>query len=125
MDATGMFLVENRGATIVVTPQQDPDELTFGESGESELADVFHRLDVGESVSVVVDCHRIERCCSSGIAFFIKLLKNAERNGGRFAFCNVSAHLSEVFEMLHLNTLWRTCGSLDEALAVVADARAN
>jgi anti-anti-sigma factor len=124
MDA-GIFCIENLGATVVVTPQQDPDELTFDESGESELAEVFNRLDGGESISVVVDCHRIERCCSSGIAFFIKLLKNAERNGGQLAFCNVSEHLREVFEMLHLNTLWPTCGSLGDALAVVEGASAR
>jgi len=116
MNTTSIFEIELRGLTVVLTPQHDPDELSFHEEVEVEVRDVFDRLSAGQSQHVVVDCCRIDRCCSSAIAFFIRLSKSVQAARGQMVFCNVSAHLREVFEMLHLDTLWATSGSLEDAI---------
>ena len=119
MNANSVFEVEQAGLTVIVTPLRDPDELTFDEHVESETERVLNRLGNGKAKNVVVDCHRIDRCCSSAVSFFIRLSKSVRGMDGRMAFCNVSAHLLEVFKMLNLDTLWLICGSRDEAIAKV------
>ena len=125
MNANRIFDVEQVGLTVIVTPRRDPDELTFDEHVDSETERVFNQLDTGKAKNVVVDCHRIERCSSSAVAFFVRLAKEVRGMDGRMAFCNVSAHLLEVFKMLNLDTLWLICGSRDEAIAKVESPLAD
>ena len=120
-----LFDFDTVGAIIVVTPRQDLDEVTFEEQAEKEIAEVFDRLGIEKSKHAVVDCKSVDRCCSSAIAFFIRLAKRMRRNGGRLAFCNLSTHMRSVFDVLRLDTLWESCGSRDEAIAEVEEASAQ
>ena len=125
MNPTKIFDLERIGPTVIVTPRRDPDELTFDERAEGEIGELFDQLGIGKAKNVVVDCHRIDRCCSSAISFFVQILKSVQGIGGRMAFCNVSTHLRKVFEVLNLHGLWMISGSRDVAIADVEGAMAT
>jgi anti-anti-sigma factor len=117
MNATRIFRVEHLGSTGVVLPLRDPDELVFDEAQEDEIASLFVRIAEGQTDNVIVDCERIDHCCSSAIGFFLKIAKRVREKGGQVVFCNVSAHLQEVFDMLHLEKVFGICNTRDAAEA--------
>ena len=119
MNATSIFDIEQNGLTVIVTPRRDPDELTFDEQAESEIGELFDRLSIGKAKNLVVDCHKIDRCCSSAMSFFVRLLKSVQRIGGRMAFCNVSEQIQPAMRVLNLHSVWAICDSRADAIAEV------
>jgi anti-anti-sigma factor len=118
MTATSLFIIEKSGNTLIVTPLRDPDELTFDEL-EGDGKETFELLMKGEAKNIVVDCERIDHCCSTALGFFVKLWKRVRDMGGRMAFCNMSTHMRCIIELTHLEQLWVLCKTREEALAEV------
>jgi anti-anti-sigma regulatory factor len=56
------------------------------------------------------------------VALFIKLWKQSLANGGRMAFCHLSAHLRQLVEVLCLDKVWPVFASEPEAFAYVSDS---
>ncbi|MFV1967814.1 MAG: STAS domain-containing protein [Pirellulaceae bacterium] len=119
MNRNGIFRVEHLGSTAVVMPLRDPDELVFDETQESEVASLLVRIAEGQTDNVIMDCERIDRCCSSAIGFFLKIAKRIREKGGQILFCNVSVHLKEVFDMLRLEKVFGICDTRDAAVAKI------
>jgi anti-anti-sigma factor len=118
MTVMGLFVVEKSGHTLIVTPLRDPDELTFDEL-EGDGKEMFELLMNGEAKHVVVDCSKIDRCCSTALGFFVKLWKRVRDIDGRMAFCNMSTHMRCIVELTHLGQLWALCDTREQALAEV------
>jgi anti-anti-sigma factor len=119
MNPQGIFRVEYAGRTAIVIPLRDPDELVFDEDQEAEIANLFERIDAGQTSHVVVDCERIDHCCSSAIGFFLKIAKRMREQGGNVVFCNLSGHLRGVFDMLHLEKVFGISDTRDTAMTQV------
>ena len=122
MSLTSVFRVEIEGSTIVMTPLQDPDELSFDALLEDDCQNIFDLLGSGEAKNVLIDCHNIDRCCSSAVAFFIKLWKRTQACDGRLVYCSVSPHLREVFEIVRLDKVWPMFESRAEAIAELQES---
>ena len=76
----------------------------------------------GRPSNVVINCEHMDRCCSSAVGLFIKLWKRAQANHGRMAFCNLSAHLRQLIEILRLDKMWPVFDSLADAIEHVKEA---
>jgi anti-anti-sigma factor len=119
MSAIGSFGVERLDSTVVVTPLRDLTELGSDELLECDPGGVLELLSTRQARNVIFNLEHIDRCCSSAVGLFIKIWKRAQANDGHVAFCNLSAHLQQIVEILHLNELWPIYGSLAEAMAHV------
>ena len=67
------------------------------------LLNLAHTESIGaEFISVLLLCYRL-----------------VDARGGRFALCNVTSPLLEVLEATHVNRLWLTCITQDEAIQAI------
>jgi hypothetical protein len=121
MSESPFFQVERAGQTIVVTPLVDLFELNSDELLNCDPGGAIWLLESQQASNVVIDCRRLVRCCSSGIAVFIRLGKRTLAHHGRMALCNQSVRMRQVYYVLNLTTLWPTFDSLEEALAYVQE----
>ncbi len=114
----GIFDVETRGDTLLVTPTGDLRELAFREieSGADGLLDL---LDRTQARNIVMDLCRVDHSGSTALGFFIRLWKRIRGRAGRMAFCNVSDHEKEILEVACLDGLWPICPSREAALEAV------
>jgi anti-anti-sigma factor len=115
-----MFDLHQRGNVIILVPDETVQYAEFDDL-DHHLRKAFVLLEGGEVKHAVIDLCRVERCGSAAIAYFVSLNKRVRRAGGRMVLCNVSEHLQEKVEVLHLDTLWPSCGSREDALDQVAD----
>lgn len=116
--AAGVFEVERRGRTLIVTARTDLRELDFAQV-EAGARDILHLLGNGTIRNVVLDFHKTDFYGSTALGFFIKLWKRVRERGGRLAFCGVSAHEREILQVTQLDGLWPICSSREEALKAV------
>jgi anti-anti-sigma factor len=114
----GIFEVETRGDTLLVTPTGDLQELAFREieTGGDGLLDL---LDRAEARNIVMDLRQVDHSGSTALGFFIRLWKRVRGREGRMAFCNVSDHEKEILEVASLDSLWPICPSREAALEAV------
>ena len=54
---------------------------------------------------------------SSGVASLVKLLSRARKSGSELALANLNDRVRSVFEITRLDSVFRICGSEEEALA--------
>ena len=113
-----MFEIEKQGDVVIVTPERDLREFEFGEI-EDEGMQLLRLLESREARNVVIDFSHTDYYGSTALSFFVKLWKRVRANGGKMAFCNVSAHELEILELTKLDTLWGLYGSRDEAVRQV------
>jgi anti-anti-sigma factor len=118
MAVNSIFQFETCETTVIVTPQRDATELTFEEL-EGDISEVFDLLDDGKATNVVVDCHRIDHCCSTAIGFFVKIWQRVRRVEGKMAFCNMTPHMRSIILVSHLDKLWAMCDTRDDAMSQV------
>jgi anti-anti-sigma factor len=116
--AGGVFEVEQGGDTIVVVPAVDLRECDY-QRIERGAESILHLLNGSGIKNVVMDFHRTDYYGSTALGFFVKLWKRVKQQGGRMAFCNVSAHEREILQVTQLDRLWPICPSRAEALAAV------
>jgi stage II sporulation protein AA (anti-sigma F factor antagonist) len=117
--ATRLIEVERRGATLVLTPQQDLRELDYREI-EAEGEELLRLADAPAVKNVVVDFSRTDYFGSTALGLLARLWKRVRARGGRLALCNVSAHESEIMEVAGLTSFWPIYPSQEDALAAVA-----
>lgn len=115
-----MFEAERRGHTLIVTPTVDLGSLDYEQIKENG-GHVLRTLETTGIRDVVIDLGRISYFSSSAIAFFGSIWEVINKSGGQMVFCNLNSEEANLLRITKLNTLWRICRSLDEALAVVAD----
>ena len=121
MSLIGLFHVEQLDHTVVVTPLRNLTELGTDDLLDCDPGGAIRLLELRQARNVIIDCHHIDRCCSSAVGLFIRLWKRSQANLGRMAFCNVSPHMQQIVEILRLDAVWPAFGSLSDAVAYVQD----
>ena len=119
MSLIGLFDVAQLDHTVVITPLRNPSELGSDDLLECDPGGAIRLLESHQARNVIIDCHNIDRCCSSGFGLFIKLWKRSQANLGRMAFCNVSPHMQQIIGILSLDAMWPVVGSLSEAVVFI------
>lgn len=116
--AKDLFTIDCLNETIVITATSDLSEFEY-EALEEEADEALAFLVKGDHKNVVVDLSRSDYCGSTALGLFLKLWKQARRNGGRMALYGLSENEREVFATMKLDTLWPICATRDEALVAV------
>jgi anti-anti-sigma factor len=113
--AAGIFGIEQRGETLIVSPVTDLSELDYRQV-EDGLNEVLQRLADVPAKHVVLDFHRTDYYGTTALSCFLKLWKRVVSGNGKMVFCNVSEHEQEI---LKINHLWPIYPSRDAALQAV------
>jgi anti-anti-sigma factor len=118
--AGGLFAIEQHDDTLLVVPVRDLRELEC-QWIEAGARDVLELLNGSAVRKVILDFHRTDTFGSTALSFFLRLWKAVTGRHGRLAFCNVSAHETEILRVTRLDRLWPVCLSRDEAVAAVSE----
>jgi anti-anti-sigma factor len=115
---SGVFQIEQQGDILVVVPTANLRELDFDDLEEG-AEPILASIEAGKAKHVVVDFSLTDYYGSTALSFFVKLWKRIKCGGGRMVLCGVSRHEREILEITHLDGLWPTRTTRDEALAEV------
>ena len=115
-----VFRLEQRGATLIVSPTSDLRELEFDRI-ESGAGEVLELLVVGSVKNVVIDLKDTDYYGSTALSFFVKLWKRVKTADGKMVFCEMSEHEVEILKITHLDDLWPVYANREEALKAVSD----
>lgn len=123
MSENELFQVEQLDRTVIVTAIRDlrphggeDIEALYGDPGGA-----MRLLESQQAANVIVDCRNLATICEIVGLFFVRLLKRVKANHGRFAVCNPTAQLQEMFGVTHLDRLFPVFDSLAKAFAYVQE----
>ena len=116
----GIFEIDQKGETIIVTPVTDLRELDYQQI-EDGMSDVISHLIRMAVKNVVMDFHQTDYFGTTALGCFLKLWKRVRSRNGRMAFCNVSENEKEVLRITKLDSLWTIWPSKEEALRAVRE----
>ena len=68
---------------------------------------------------LLLDFSRVNTINSGTISNLVKLQKAQDARAGRLVFCNVEPIVLEVFELMHLDTVFKICGDEAEGAALM------
>ena len=68
---------------------------------------------------LLLDFSRVNTINSGTISNLVKLQKAQDARAGRLVFCNVEPIVLEVFELMHLDTVFKICGDEAECTALM------
>ncbi len=116
--AGGVFGVERAGDTIIVVPAVDLRALDYRriEAGARAALELLHGPGVR---NVVVDFGGSDSYGSGAIGSFLRFWRAVREQGGRMAFCNLSANEKELLRATSVDRLCPVCPSRGEALEAV------
>lgn len=117
MNATQeIFDTDRVGDVLVLTPRRDLREFEYREI-QRELLPLVDDPNVQK---VVVDLGHTDYLGSTALGMLTLLCQRVAARGGHVAFCNISAHETEILQVVGLNTYWPIFRSREEALQAVA-----
>lgn len=119
MRRAGIFAIERKGKTVVLTLEEDLGEVAFMETNAAEVINVF---DDPTIKNLVIDFARSDYFGSTTLAFFIRLWKIVTERNGKMVLCNLSEHEKEILTVTKLDHLCTMCGSREEAMLAIADS---
>ncbi|NTV52928.1 MAG: STAS domain-containing protein, partial [Candidatus Firestonebacteria bacterium] len=84
----------------------------------SELERVIQNLLREQRYKLIVDLSGVDYISSAGWGIFISEIKNLRNHRGDLKLANMSANVSEVYELLEFATILTSAASLNEAVAM-------
>lgn len=76
------------------------------ECGAADLKERFRELDPNRVKLVILDFAKVTQIGSAGIGKLLLFYKTLAGHGGEIRLVKLPAHIRELFEELHLNTLF-------------------
>jgi len=112
-------IIRKQGVTIVEAgPSYDSlDEEALIEFGAALLDGATH----AEPPRLIVDLAPTQRIGSRFIELLVRAWKRLRQRSGTMAICGLQPYCSEVLQVTHLDSLWPTYPTQDEAIAALAD----
>ncbi len=117
---------------IQLSQQQGVTIIALGPSYDSLDVDALDELGsvllttcaTVEPPLIVVDASRTSFIGSTFIEILVRAWKRLSQRGGTMVLCGVQPFCAEVMRVTRLDTLWPTCATLQEAVAVASRQRA-
>jgi anti-anti-sigma factor len=81
-----------------------------------EIRDGINKLFDNSNSKVIIDLKGVEYIDSSGFGCFLSVMKTARNNYGILKFANPEPRVSELFETLHLNTVFQIYSDIDTCI---------
>lgn len=110
--------VENGVTVIALGPEFETlDEMKLDQIREAILA-VADRAPV--PAAVLIDLSHTKFFGSSFIEVLFRVWNRVNQSGGKFAICGLNSYCREILQITHLDTVWKTFATRQEALAWLA-----
>jgi anti-anti-sigma factor len=81
-----------------------------------DIRDEINKVFENSNSKVIIDLKGVEYIDSSGFGCFLSVMKTARNNYGILKFANPEPRVSELFETLHLNTVFQIYLDIDTCL---------
>ena len=119
-----IFLVEQVGPTVVLTPQGDPGGFRYRDL-QAETNSLRSHMTRPENVNLVVDLQRCQYFGSEFIGALVSMLREVRARKGRCALCGASDQMRAVLQNMSLFRLFPYFENRDEALASIEQPAAG
>lgn len=103
---------EDRGAHVVI---RLTGTLALGENTRI-LQETFEAVATEKSGALILDMSGLEHLDSTAVGVLVGGLKRLEGQGRRFYLVNPRERVASVFRITHLDSVFRTFGTVDEAV---------
>ena len=103
---------EERGAHVVI---RITGTLAVGENTRL-LQEAFEGVAAEKSGALILDMSGLEHLDSTAVGVLVGGLKRMEGQGRRFYLVNPRERVASVFRITHLDSVFRTFGSVEEAV---------
>ncbi len=114
-----IFLVEQIGPTVVLTPQGDPSSFRYRDL-QAETNSVRTHMAKPENVNLVVDLRNCQYFGSEFIGALVSLLREVRGRKGQCALCGATDQMRVVLQNMSLFKLWPYFDCRDTALTAIA-----
>jgi anti-sigma B factor antagonist len=81
-----------------------------------EIREEVNKLSSTSNSKIIIDLKGVEYIDSSGFSCLLSIMKSVRNNYGVIKFANPDPKVMELFEMLHLNTVFQIFDDLDTCL---------
>jgi anti-sigma B factor antagonist len=103
---------ETRGAHVII---RISGTLALGENTRL-LQEAFEGIATEKSGALILDMAGLEHLDSTAVGVLVGGLKRFEGQGRRFYLVNPRERVASVFRITHLDSVFRTFGSVEEAI---------
>lgn len=118
MSKAKVFLVEQNGDVLVITPHGDG--LGFRYADVQIEANAIRRTIAGPGVThIVLDLGLLDYFGSEVIGVLITIAREACNRGGSAVLCNASEKMQQVLTNMRLFKLWPHCESREAAIELL------
>jgi anti-sigma B factor antagonist len=83
------------------------------------------QLEPQKDVQLLLDLEGVEYLSSAGLGVLVSLLKKVKAGGGALKLCSLSPSIRELFEVMHLDTIFAIFPQREAALAAFPRAAAE
>lgn len=108
------IVIEQHGLITVVQLGREYGSLDFG-AAEDLNGHLSHLASKIDPPYLLLDCWNTDYFGSLFISVLIRCYRIIRERGGRFVLCCLRPHLQQELNALHLELLWPTHGSIEEA----------
>jgi anti-sigma B factor antagonist len=81
-----------------------------------EISEVILKVFDNSNSKVIIDLKSVEYIDSSGFGCFLSIMKAARNNYGILKFANPEPRVTELFETLHLHTVFQIYSDIDTCI---------
>lgn len=108
--------------TAIIRPMIAFDDFNVSEL-ENEIEDIMETMEVTPEIRhVIVDLRQTNHFGSLVLAFLVRLWRRASLHEGEMVLCHASEHENQILQITHLDRLWKSSETLDEAFSVIEPA---
>ena len=118
-----IFLVEQSGGTVILTPQGDPSSFRYRDL-QAETNSLRTHMARPENLNLVVDLRNCQYFGSEFIGALVSMLREVRARNGRCALCGATDQMRKVLQNMSLFRLWPYFENRDEALTAIAQPAA-
>jgi anti-sigma B factor antagonist len=81
-----------------------------------DIREEINKLSGTSSSKIIIDLKGVEYIDSSGFSCLLSIMRSVRNNYGIIKFANPDSKVMELFEMLHLNTVFQIYDDLDACI---------
>ncbi len=113
-----IFVVEQAGPTVVLTPQGDPSSFRYRDL-QAETNSLRSHMAKPENLNLVVDLRNCQYFGSEFIGALVSMLREVRGRKGQCALCGATEQMRLVLQNMSLFRLWPYFADRDAALAAI------
>ncbi|QDT56682.1 hypothetical protein Pan44_47390 [Caulifigura coniformis] len=113
-----IFLVEQAGPTVILTPQGDPSSFRYRDL-QAETNSLRSHMAQPGNTNVIVDLRHCQYFGSEFIGALVSILREVRGRKGRCALCGATEQMRLVLQNMSLFRLWPYHENRDEALLAI------